>query len=99
MSGAPSSSNQTALFALGDLEVFQTALRLTSAPLMAHASRQSLRVRRCGAVRAVAADCTAKSESRTASGSSQILLQQAAETRVSRLSHILGVRIDVGIRC
>ena len=46
MSGAPLSSNQTALFGLGDLETtFQTALRrLTSAPLMAHASRQSLRV-------------------------------------------------------
>ena len=43
---APLPSNQTALFGLGDLEAaFQTALRrLTSAPLMAHASRQSLRV-------------------------------------------------------
>ena len=51
-----------------------------------------------GALRAVAADCAAKSESSTAPGSSQILLQQAAEARVSRLSHALGVRIDVGIR-
>ena len=95
MSGAPLSSNQTVLFGLGDLETFQTALRLTSAPLMAHASRQLLA---CGAVRAVAADCTAKSERSTASGSSQILLQQAAQARVSRLSHVLGVRIGVGIR-
>ena len=46
MSGAPLSSNQTVLFGLGDLETFQTALRLISAPLMAHASRPSLRVRR-----------------------------------------------------
>ena len=51
MSGVPMSSNQTSLFGLGDLEPFQTALRLISAPLMAHASRQSLRVR--GALRAV----------------------------------------------
>ena len=46
MSGAPLSSNQTVLFGLGDLETFQTALRLISAPLTAHASRPSLRVRR-----------------------------------------------------
>ena len=45
-SGAPLSSNQTVLFELGDLEAFQTALRLISAPRMAHVSRQSLRVRR-----------------------------------------------------
>ena len=96
MSGAPLPSNQTVLFGLGDLEAFQTALRLISAPLMAHASRQSLRVRR--APRRRGPDCTAKSESRTASGSSQILLQPAAEARGSRLSHALGVRIDVGIR-
>ena len=46
MSGAPLSSNQTVLFGLGDLETFQTALWLISVPLMAHASRQSPRVRR-----------------------------------------------------
>ena len=46
MSGAPLSSNPTILFGLGDLGTFQTALRLISEPLMAHASRQSLRVRR-----------------------------------------------------
>ena len=46
MSGAPFSSSQTAPFGLGDLEAFQTALRLISAPRMAHASRKSLRVRR-----------------------------------------------------
>ena len=96
MSWAPLSSNQAALFGLGDLETFQTALRLTSAPLMAHAKVNNSFA--CGALRAVAVDCTAKSESSTASDSSQILLQQAAEARVLRLSRALGVRIDVGIR-
>ena len=73
MIGAPLPSNQTVQIGSGDLEMFQTALRSTSAPLMARASRQVGSPPACGAFRAVAADCTTESESSTASDSSCIL--------------------------
>ena len=95
MSGAPLSSNQTVLFGLGDLEAFQTALQLTSAPLMAHASRKSLRVRRAPRRRG---GLYSKIGEQHCIRQLSNLLHQAAEARVSRLSHALGVRIDVGIR-